>query len=225
MLVASGPDGINKVIDKFIEKFSNYSKRQVEIKINEIAVKEKREDDNIKVWHIKPEFEYFLHMEEKAPSPSAVPAAPPADRKKPGPKKKVKTEGEDDGGEKNEESKEKSVKKEKTPKPKKEKDESEAHETAPKVTPAKRKAVEANIDTSNNLDDDIPSPPPTTPGQSGTAKEPKKSKSAFGLFVKSKRSEAEAKLSSDASVSENCLHCLLFIFHLVFFLIFPRMIN
>jgi hypothetical protein len=221
MLIASGPDGINKVIDKFIEKFSNYSKRQVEIKINEIAVKEKREDDNIKVWHIKPEFEYFLHMEEKAPSPSAAPAAPPADRKKPGPKKKVKTEGEggDDGGEKNEESKEKSVKKEKTVKPKKEKDESEAHESAPKVTPAKRKAVEANIDT-NNLDDDIPSPPPTTPG---TAKEPKKSKSAFGLFVKSKRSEAEAKLSSGASVSEICLNCFPFIGYLLF--IFPRMIN
>jgi hypothetical protein len=43
--VESGPDGINKVVDKFILKNTFISKRQVELKIWDLAVKEKRGSD------------------------------------------------------------------------------------------------------------------------------------------------------------------------------------
>jgi len=41
----AGPDGVNKVIEKFVTNHPFAPKRQVEIKINEIAVKEKRTND------------------------------------------------------------------------------------------------------------------------------------------------------------------------------------
>jgi hypothetical protein len=226
MLVASGADGINKVVDKFIERFPNYSKRQVEIKINELALKEKRNDDSVKVWHIKPEFEFYLHLEEKAPPASAL-AAPPS--KKPGPKGKkatataadaTKEEGgdEDAPAEKDaEEEKEppSSAKKsaaaaapksaKKSPAPKKEKGDGADGAAPPAKTPAKRKAADANIDTTESSlshkhgdgESDLPSPNPS----SSAMKEPRKPKTAFGIFVKSKRGEAEAKLGAESTVS------------------------
>ena len=39
------------------------SKRQVEIKINELAVKEKMVGDTAKVWHIRPKFQYLLSVD------------------------------------------------------------------------------------------------------------------------------------------------------------------
>jgi hypothetical protein len=69
LLVASGSDGIAKIVGKFIEMFPTVSKRQVEFKINEVAVKEKRATDAQKVWHIKREFEHLLE-DEKEPSTS-----------------------------------------------------------------------------------------------------------------------------------------------------------
>lgn len=222
MLVASGPDGIHKVVDKFLEKFPQYSKRQVEIKINDLAVKEKRETDHLKVWHIKPEFEFYLHLEENIPVQLTIPqsmkdlsGAPEKERKKPGPKPKSKTEGKSEASS--------SVPMETSPTTndtsivKKEGKESakatttsaskakaastaaageEKESSAVKSTPAKRKAVEANI--GGDEDHDATSPTPAN----SAVKEPKKSKSAFGLFVKAKRPEAEAKLGQDHSVSK-----------------------
>ncbi len=49
LLVSAGADGIAKVVDKFISNHAAYPKRQIELKINEIAVKEKRDDDPYKV--------------------------------------------------------------------------------------------------------------------------------------------------------------------------------
>ena len=45
----SGPDGMAKVIATFTQDHPSCSKRQVEIKISEIAVKEKRPGDTAKV--------------------------------------------------------------------------------------------------------------------------------------------------------------------------------
>lgn len=186
LLVGSGPDGINKVIDRFIEKYPDYSKRQVEIKINEVASKEKREEDNIKVWHIKPEFDYYLHMEEQ-PLPSDNTSSNVAGS---GKKSAVK--------DKKEESSSKSTKVKSTVSEvttgEKEKAKSKEGATSTKTTttPAKRKAVDANLDEEPEVSSPV----------GNAAKEPKKAKTAFGLFVKAKRPEAEAKLGPDASVRE-----------------------
>jgi hypothetical protein len=203
-LVTSGPDGINKVVEKFTEKYPLFSKRQVEIKINELALKEKREEDSIKVWHIKPEFEFYLHLEEKDPSSAEILAAtasnPLLKKGLPkGPKKKnaVSASGEErKEGEENEEETavvktEKEAKDggDKVPKSASKSVKSESSSAA--KTPVKRKASDANLD-----DDEAHSPVLS----GSTMKEPKKAKTAFGLFVKAKRAEAEAKLGPDASV-------------------------
>lgn len=63
LLQAAGPDGINKVVDRFVLKHPLIARRQVEMKIWDVAVKEKREEDTKTVWHIKPECEHYLNME------------------------------------------------------------------------------------------------------------------------------------------------------------------
>jgi hypothetical protein len=63
LLKSSGNDGINKVIAQFLTNHPSYAKRQIEMKINEVAVKEKRGDDRLQVWHINPEFQQYLEME------------------------------------------------------------------------------------------------------------------------------------------------------------------
>ena len=52
--------GIATIVKDFVANHSEISKRQCEIKINEIAEKEKRPGDSRQVWHIKPEFESLL---------------------------------------------------------------------------------------------------------------------------------------------------------------------
>jgi hypothetical protein len=42
----AGPDGISKVVEKFVVNHPSMAKRQVELKIQEIAVKEKRATDS-----------------------------------------------------------------------------------------------------------------------------------------------------------------------------------
>ncbi len=64
LLTEAGPDGISKVVDRFVELHSTFSKRQVELKINELAVKEKQQSDACKVWHIRPEFQTYLNSSE-----------------------------------------------------------------------------------------------------------------------------------------------------------------
>lgn len=47
-------------MEKFIALHPLFAKRQVELKIGEIAVKEKQGDDTCRVWHIRPEFQRYL---------------------------------------------------------------------------------------------------------------------------------------------------------------------
>lgn len=49
LLIAAGSDGVIKVIEKFIHNHPLFAKRQIEMKISEIAVKEKRPEDATKV--------------------------------------------------------------------------------------------------------------------------------------------------------------------------------
>ncbi len=52
LIAAAGADGINKVVERFVAIHPTISKRQVEIKIMEVAMKEKRPTDITKVhWH------------------------------------------------------------------------------------------------------------------------------------------------------------------------------
>jgi len=59
---SAGSDGINKVVNTFMAMQGNVSKRQIEIKINEIAVKEKRPEDYYIVWHLRDEYAKYLKM-------------------------------------------------------------------------------------------------------------------------------------------------------------------
>lgn len=63
LLKASGPDGMNKVVDKFVVRHPLIARRQVELKIGDISVKEKRADDTKQIWHIKEEYQKYLTME------------------------------------------------------------------------------------------------------------------------------------------------------------------
>ena len=64
----AGYDGINKVVNQFVTKYPNVSKRQTELKIAEIAIKEKREEDKGKVWHIRPQYAHYLTMDNAEPT-------------------------------------------------------------------------------------------------------------------------------------------------------------
>jgi hypothetical protein len=69
-LIDSGADGMSKVVDKFLENHPEIPKRQIEIKVNEVAVKEKRDGNSKIVWHIKPEFQQYLQVEFASPKPA-----------------------------------------------------------------------------------------------------------------------------------------------------------
>lgn len=69
LLKSAGPDGITKVVEKFVARHPVFAKRQVEIKIGELAVKEKKGDDACKVWHIKPEFVRYLDESSECDAP------------------------------------------------------------------------------------------------------------------------------------------------------------
>jgi hypothetical protein len=76
LVQAAGQDGINKLIANFLANHPGISKRQAEIKINEVAVKEKREHDKYIIWHVRDEYQPFLNMTED----EAVSAAAGLDR-------------------------------------------------------------------------------------------------------------------------------------------------
>jgi SWI/SNF-related matrix-associated actin-dependent regulator of chromatin subfamily A member 5 len=49
IIVKAGPDGIHKIVNEFIDMYPELSKRQVEKKVMDIAIKEKRTTDSTKV--------------------------------------------------------------------------------------------------------------------------------------------------------------------------------
>ena len=59
------------MVERFVDNHPNFAKRQVELKISEIAIKEKRANDNKLVWYILPQYEHYLdieNFEESAPT-------------------------------------------------------------------------------------------------------------------------------------------------------------
>lgn len=62
LLVANPTDGVLKIVEKFLATYKDVSKRQAELKIIELAVKEKQNDDARQMWHIKPEYQHYLTM-------------------------------------------------------------------------------------------------------------------------------------------------------------------
>jgi hypothetical protein len=60
MLKRAGPDGMSKVVNEFTTNHPEISKRQTELKVFEVAVKEKQHDDTKQVRNT---FSYFLRHE------------------------------------------------------------------------------------------------------------------------------------------------------------------
>ncbi len=61
ILIAAGYDGMQKVVDEFISTRPHLSKRSIERKIIEIAIKEKRGNDTGKV-NIKKNHYYYYYL-------------------------------------------------------------------------------------------------------------------------------------------------------------------
>ncbi len=59
LIVEAGGDGIAKIVEKFVELHPDVPKRQVEMKINEMAFKDKRGVDTKPTWYLKSEFEKY----------------------------------------------------------------------------------------------------------------------------------------------------------------------
>jgi hypothetical protein len=70
-LKKAGPDGMSKVVNEFVSAHPEVSKRQTELKIFEVAVKEKRSSDVKQIWHIRPDFEHYLQMDGSSASGSS----------------------------------------------------------------------------------------------------------------------------------------------------------
>lgn len=62
LVQAAGPNAQPSIVLPFISKYPQVSRRQVEMKISEMAVKEKRECDPTKLWRVKDEYEYYLKI-------------------------------------------------------------------------------------------------------------------------------------------------------------------
>jgi len=62
MVVRAGADGVTKIVAEFHGKYAKdgVSKRQIEMKINEIAVKERREEDARPIWHLRDDFTHLV---------------------------------------------------------------------------------------------------------------------------------------------------------------------
>jgi hypothetical protein len=73
-LIKGSKDGMARVVEEFVSQHPTISKRQTEMKIQELCVKEKRTGDTIKCWHVKPEFEYYV---SSGPKPKADADAAP----------------------------------------------------------------------------------------------------------------------------------------------------
>ena len=86
LLKAAGADGIGKIINAFYANHPHIPKRQVELKIADIAIKEKRPGGADKIiWYVLPEYEKYLHMENfesSSSEPPEKPAKPAAKNKK-----------------------------------------------------------------------------------------------------------------------------------------------
>ena len=76
MLKSAGTDAKDKITNAFYANHPHISKRQVELKIDEIAIK--RRDDACKkiCWYVQPDFEKYLDMENFENGTPTVPKMP-----------------------------------------------------------------------------------------------------------------------------------------------------
>jgi hypothetical protein len=177
------------VVNSFTAKYPAISKRQTELKIAEIAEKEKRPGDSAKTWHIRPEFEKYLAM-----SPDYKPGSPAAADDKQPPKKKSKpasaaalASGSSSGGSLIKRKRAEGKGETGTPASKQKK--TGANSTPGALTPL--------VSSSSS------SPAAAEAEESGPLVAPKKFKRAFGFFVKARRHEAEAEVKKEAAGNDN----------------------
>jgi hypothetical protein len=80
LLIAAGPEGISKVITPFVANHPQYAKRQVEFKMHEVAIKERRPHVSDKIiWHIRDAYTKYIDMENFDDDSAHVPVDhPPA---------------------------------------------------------------------------------------------------------------------------------------------------
>lgn len=150
------------MIDRFIAKNPQIAKRQVEIKINEIAVKEKRSEDTKQVWHVKDEYLHYLERDNGESTHSAdssvpISSAPTVSVTKSASIKRKRSETE--------------------------KSEEKASSSASTITPTTSTTPHAEGSTAGAT---------ASGGGGGGGAAPKKPKRAFQIFVKDARAEAEA---------------------------------
>lgn len=100
LIQGAGQDGINKLVTTFLSTHPNVSKRQAEIKINEVAVKEKRAEDKYIIWHLRPEYEPFVNMtpEEAVIAAASLPPSEVSATTSSAKKRKAEPEAEEENG-------------------------------------------------------------------------------------------------------------------------------
>jgi hypothetical protein len=170
LIQSSGTDGINKIVTTFLSTHEGVSKRQIEIKINDLAVKEKRPEDKYVVWHIRAECEKYLHMSPEEAAASIAASGGVTTSNGAGGAGGGDAEGASAGASASTSSSGKKRKAEGT------------------TTPAASAAASSSSAGSGSA-----------PASAGAGEEPKRFKRAFGFFVKAKRADAAAHLG-DAGV-------------------------
>jgi len=161
-------DGVNKCVTAFMIKHNDISKRQIEMKIGEIATKEKRAGDSKQVWHIKSEYQHYLTMETPSYEASSSSSATK--------KRKVDSDNND--------SNKKAKGSEKIPKAKGDdkavkRPREEGGNSNSNSNSNKKKEVSSKDDNDNDND------------------KPKKKKTAFGLWVKDSKGRGVAALNEE----------------------------
>jgi outer membrane biosynthesis protein TonB len=63
IIAKAGQDGLGRIVEEYMNRFPGTSKRQTELKVQEIAIKEKRDNEAYKKWNIRPSFEFYLRGE------------------------------------------------------------------------------------------------------------------------------------------------------------------
>merc|ERR1711871_384995 len=56
----AGSEGMARVVEEFVTKYPTISKRQTELKISEVGVKERRQSNATKQWYVRKKFLHYL---------------------------------------------------------------------------------------------------------------------------------------------------------------------
>lgn len=168
---------MSKIVVPLLESNPTVSKRQTELKINELGLKDKEGDETQKTWKLRPEFERYLHMtpeeieqlDKQAPLESGSSSGGGSSGKSSAKKKKVKDEaaaGDADGA-------------------------------GGKAAAGKAKGASSDKKRKRSAEDDGAGAEAVPPPGEG----PKRYKRAFGHFVRAHRTEAEKTVGPVRSFS------------------------